>query len=307
MKKLLIVFVFSVLVFTNCQQASETTENGTNSEPKPAEDLKTTLSKLENGAYEAWKKKDGKFFEGFLHNGFVGNGPNGPTPKEVTVKAMGDNPCEVKSFKIMDEAATEIGDSAALLTTKFEADYTCKAEDGKEFSGPSPSYAASLYVKSGDSWQAIYHQTVPASDAKGETPPAGDGEATKEEESEPDEMTKTLGDLDKKFWEAWAKKDGTVFEEGLGSNFREIGPNGVLDKAGAIKAATEHPCEITSSSFSGSKAVKVTDNLYMYMTKGAMEGTCGDDPLPKGMNATTIFAKEGADWKPVFHTATPIA
>ena len=116
-----------------------------------------------------------------------------------------------------------------------------------------------------------------------------------------------LAEVDKKFWEAWSKKDTKVFEEGLASNFSEISPAGVNDRAATIKNIGEHNCEISKMTFSGPASVKVNDNLYLFMTKGAMEGKCGDDPAPKGINSTTVFMKDGDDWKPVFHMETPSA
>ena len=307
MTKLLTLIAVAVLAFAGCQQGTEQTAKNSNADQKPAEDLKTALSKLENDAYEAWKKKDGKFFEDMLTDGFVANGSNGPSMKADTIKGISDNPCEVKSYKISDVKVTEVGEGVAILTARNELDYTCKDKDGKDVAGPSPGYAASLYVKTGDKWQATYHQTVPASDAKGEQVASAGEEGDKQEakSDDADEMTKTLEETEKKFWEGWAKKDTKVFEDGLASNFSEIGPEGYMDRAAAIKSIAEHKCEVKRTTLADSKAVKINDNLYLFMTKGSSEGACDGQPMPEAMHGTTLYAKDGDAWKPVFHTATP--
>ena len=80
-----------------------------------------------------------------------------------------------------------------------------------------------------------------------------------------------------------------------------------MDRAAAIKSIDEHNCEPSYMSFSNARSVKIKVNLYMFMTKVAMEGKCGDQPMPKGIHGTTISAKDGEDWKPVFYVGTTAA
>jgi hypothetical protein len=117
--------------------------------------LKDTLIKLEKQSWEAWKKRDGKFFQDFLADDHVEVGSGGRTSKAPVVAFVGSPACIVKSYAVDNFELTMFDANTALLTYHAEQDTAC---GGKAV--PSPVWVSSLYVRRGDRWlNAFYQQT----------------------------------------------------------------------------------------------------------------------------------------------------
>lgn len=301
------LLLLAVVAFGACDGAQETSNSNTGNESatesaaaETDKDVKGTLSEMELSAYKAWMNKDGKFFEGFLTDNYVSVGANGRGDREMSVKAITDFPCEVKSVQKGDNEVTELGDGIALLTSKDSVDVFC---DGKKL--PSPNWAATLYVKEGDKWQAAYHQTRPAKDAKGEAPPAPESSTDKPGADSDQEMTEALMAIDKGLWEAWSKKDTKPFEENLTENYVGYGDEGRSDRAAYIKEMGENKCDLKSMSQDAANSTKINDNLYMLTYKSNLDGACDGTALPETIWSTSFFVKDGDKWKSAFWMGTP--
>jgi hypothetical protein len=117
--------------------------------------LKETLISLEKQSWEAWKKRDGKFFETFLSDDHVEVGFGGRTNKATVVAGVASPVCVVKSYAVDKFELTRLDANTALLTYHAEQDTTCGGN-----AVPSPVWASSLYVKRGKRWlNALYQQT----------------------------------------------------------------------------------------------------------------------------------------------------
>jgi hypothetical protein len=117
--------------------------------------LKETLVSLEKQSWEAWKKRDGKFFQEFLSDDHVEVGFNGLTNKARVVAGVASPVCVVKSYAVDRFELTMIDADAALLTYHAEQDTACGGNPV-----PSPVWVSSLYVKRGGHWlNAFYQQT----------------------------------------------------------------------------------------------------------------------------------------------------
>ena len=146
MKKLifivLVIFVFTPLAFGQRERADKNT-------------LKETLIKLEKQSWEAWKQRDGKFFQGFLADDHVELGSSGVTDKAAVVAGVASPGCVVKSFTVDKFQLTLFDAKTALLTYHAAQDTTCGGT-----AVPSPVWVSSLYVKRGKRWfNALYQQT----------------------------------------------------------------------------------------------------------------------------------------------------
>ena len=120
-----------------------------------ANQLKETLINLEKQSWEAWKKRDGKFFEGFLSNDHVELGSNGPATKAQIVPFVASPICVVKSYSVDRFAMTAFDANTAVLTYHAEQDTTCNG-----VAVPSPVWVSSLYVRRGGHWlNALYQQS----------------------------------------------------------------------------------------------------------------------------------------------------
>ncbi|MCO6512321.1 MAG: nuclear transport factor 2 family protein [Aridibacter famidurans] len=322
MSKLIGIFVicFAVFSFTACPPPTENGANtGGNSGANDATTEKTleaTLTDLDKQAGEAWKSKNGQFFETFLTDNFVGGGNFGFSDKAGAVRGISTSKCDVKSTSTSEYKTVELSDSAAILAGKNSVEGTCEGNKIPE------EYFATLYVKEGDSWKAAYYQSAaipPSSDAKEEPAkeegsdanaaksPASEEKEAASEEAPPKpnipndaELAKTLIEMEKPLWDAWAKHDTKPFEDKLASNFHAVSSAGIKDRAAEIKWVTDHKCEQSSATLSGEKATKVNDDLVVLTYSAASKGTCEGQPMPN-MYVTTIYQKDGDSWKPVLH------
>jgi len=117
--------------------------------------LKETLINLEKQSWEAWKKRDGKFFQEFLSDDHVEMGSSGAATKAQIVAFVASPVCIINSYSIDRFELKMLKPDIALLTYHAAQDTTCSG-----VAVPSPAWASSLYVKRGDRWlNAFYQQT----------------------------------------------------------------------------------------------------------------------------------------------------
>jgi len=131
--------------------------NTSDKAPKPADDsaLKETLINLEKQSWEAWKKRDGKFFQTFLADDHVEVGSGGTTNKASVVAFVASPVCVVKSYAVDGFELKVFDANTALLTYHAAQDTACGGAPV-----PSPVWVSSLYVKRGGRWlNALYQQT----------------------------------------------------------------------------------------------------------------------------------------------------
>ncbi len=120
------------------------------------EDLKEALVKLEKQSWEAWKSRDGKFYENFLSDDHVELGTSGPFNKSAVVSFVGSPVCVVKNYTVDHFALTTFDANTALLVYHAAQETTC---GGKAV--PSPVWVSSLYIRRGGHWlNALYQQTA---------------------------------------------------------------------------------------------------------------------------------------------------
>ena len=117
--------------------------------------LKETLTNLEKQSWEAWKNRDGKFFQDFLADDHMEVGFGGPTNKATVVRGVGSPLCVVKSYTVERFELTVFDANTALLTYHAAQDTTCGGNPV-----PSPVWVSSLYIRRNGHWlNALYQQT----------------------------------------------------------------------------------------------------------------------------------------------------
>ncbi|MBA3352793.1 MAG: DUF4440 domain-containing protein [Blastocatellia bacterium] len=345
MKILLKVSLLSFAAFAliGCAPAANTntvvtnTNTNTNTAPKAAAPTADSLIALETKAFEAWKAKDGTFFEGFLADNFVGFDDKGKRPTRTeTVKMLAEDKCEVKSYALSEPRVTAAGPDVAVLTYKATADGTC---EGKKI--PSPITGATVYVRSGDAWKAAYHNevaivetpstggnaqnsnTAAAGDMKKETTPAASTDVAKKEApaanatasntnsaapSTGDALTDALVAVEKKGWESWMKQDANGLEETTSKDLTFVDSMGkaTIGQSNVIKMWTDGSCKVSSVNVSDGKATMIANNVAILTYKGTAVGTCGTMKI-EPLWATSVGVKEGDVWKAVYIFETPAA
>ena len=116
---------------------------------------KTELVELEKKSWEAWKSRDGKFFEGFLSDDHVELGFYGPAHKADVVATVASPRCAVDHYAVDRFELTVLDPHTAVLTYHAAQSTLCNGTPV-----PSPVWVTSLYVKRNGRWRnALYQQT----------------------------------------------------------------------------------------------------------------------------------------------------
>ncbi len=296
---------------------SNANANATNTnvaKPVAAAPTKEALLDMEKKANEAWTKGDTAHFEGMLSDKFVSFNMGQRMDKAGELKMIAAVKCDVKSSSLDDAQMTKINDDAYALVYKSTFDGTCTWE-GKTEKIPSPSRAASVWVRDGDKWKGAFHSETLIIDPKAPPPPPAKTEAKKEEPKKDGETKKespgntdTLVKLHQAGWEAFKARDAKYFNDNLASSFSFVDPAGnfVATKADAIKGWTETmKCEgITTVKVSDGMASAISPTLEVLTAKGTADGTC-DGRKNGPLWQSAVYAKEGETWKLVFMFESP--
>ena len=261
------------------------------------------LKPIETTAFEAWKNKNGTFFEDFLTAGFVTFGPEGRMDKAAAIKDIAGSQCMVEGFSIGEESATLMGSDGAVFTFKGTTEGTCAGDKI-----PSPFWAATVYIRDGDKWKAAYHNEVPTPDAKPSSAsgsePNGAGSRTTSVESPDtpettiDTFTQGLIAVEKKGWEGRKSHDLRAIAEVTMLDLVYIDADGTgrYDRDEAAKVWTGQQCSIKSFSLREPLGRPIGANSAILTYKASIDGKCGNGSAGN-IWGTTVYMKEGGVWK----------
>lgn len=294
------------VVFTACDETEKPSSNANTANTnaaKPAPPSMEALLALDKQAYEAWMKKDGKFFEGFLADNFVILDSKGRRNKAEEVKEITESKCDIKNVSFSDGKMTPLGADTVLMTFKAAIDGTC---DGQKV--PAEEWAATIFVRNGDKWMAAFHAGTPIPDPKAAqaTPPAPTKKETAEAKpAETDPATEALMAVERKGWDAWKNKDAKALDDWAGKDMISIvGSDGRVDRAAALKIWSEHKCEIKSFSLTDGSSTPFGGTISLLTFTASIDGKCDGKTVPAEWDAT-IYVKEGDAWMPTFTMGIP--
>ena len=126
-------------------------------QPRPTPSEADSLVTLERQSWDAWQKRDGKFFESFLSVDHVEVGFGGIADKTTVVTGVASAACVVRSYSVEGFKVAMLDAHTALLTYKARQDTLCA---GKLV--PSPVWVSSLYLKRDGRWLNVFYQQTPA-------------------------------------------------------------------------------------------------------------------------------------------------
>src|SRR5690606_1036648 len=146
--------------------ANSTANNNANSNAnasKPAAAAPTTdaLLALDKQLGDARAKSGVKFTEEDISDKFGDYSIGHPSNKAEALKMLSQTKCDVKSTTSSDPKVLRIDDNTYVLTYKSTSDATCTGPDGKSEKIPSPTLAATIFVRDGDKWKAVFHNENP--------------------------------------------------------------------------------------------------------------------------------------------------
>ncbi|MDQ5847016.1 MAG: nuclear transport factor 2 family protein [Acidobacteriota bacterium] len=315
------ILAFAAVWMAACGAPTTNTSTNTNTnttKPTAAAPTADALLALDKQANEAFIKGDSKFFEGMLSDKFVMYGGGQRMDKPAVIKMIAGNKCDVKSWNLEDPQMAKIDRDTYALSYKGTFDGTCAGTDGKSMKLPSPVRAASLWVRSGEKWLAVYHGEVPIVDPKNLPKAAPAAPARKEEPKEDDSAaansgttaTKPAADpnteammaIEKSLWEAWKARDNKKIEELTIEGLSFVNVFGMYfgNKADALKD-WQGNCDITSINLTDSVGTTLSPTVGILTSKASAEGSCyGEKLAPVPIYATSVYVKDGGAWKLAF-------
>jgi len=302
--------------------------NTNTTKPVAAAPTVDALMALDRQANEAHAKGDSKFFEGILSDKFVilaGDGQR--MNKAATVKMIAGVKCDIKSMDLTEPAMSMIDADTYALSYKATWDGTCNGPDGKPVKVPGPVRSASIWVRSGDKWQAVFHgenlivdPTKPAAPtapnnkekpkqdvktaASSNTPAntaAAPARATRDVNTGAN--TDALVKIELALWEAWKEHDAKKLDDLMAKDvsFVNIFGTYLATRADAMKDWTGNGCEIKSVSVSDGFATALSPTVEMLTRKGTADGTCGGQEVGgTDIWGVSIYVKDGDAWKFAF-------
>lgn len=293
--------------------------------PVAAAPTVAALMALERQANEAHAKGDSKFFEAMLSDKFViltGGGQR--MDKAATVKLISGVKCDIKSMDLTEPAMSKIDADTYALSYKATWDGTCNDADGKPTKVPSPVRSASIWVRSADKWQAVFHgenliidpknapEAAPAAPPKKEEPKQGDTTATNSNtasntaapaKATPDANTDALVKVELALWEAWKEHDAKKLDALMARDvsFVNIFGTYLATKADALKDWTGANCQVKSVSVTEGFATALSPTVEMLTRKGTADGTCGGQEVGgTDIWGVSIYVRDGDAWKFAF-------
>jgi hypothetical protein len=306
--------------------------NTNTTKPVAAAPTADALMAFEKQANEAYVKGDSKFFEGMLGDKFViltGGGQR--MDKAATVKMIASVKCDIKSMDLTEPGMSMIDADTYALIYKATWDGACNGPDGKPMKVPSPIRSASIWVRSGDKWQAVFHgenlivdpknpptaasaapPKKPAAPATKDAPKKDDRTAANSNtaantavpaRATPDANTDALVKVELALWEAWKEHDAKKLDDLMAKDvsFVNIFGTYLATRADAMKDWTGAGCQVKSVSVTDGFATALSPTVEMLTRKGAADGTCGGQEIGGTVIwGVSIYVKDGDAWKFAF-------
>src|ERR1700704_833645 len=308
---------------------ANTNANTNTGKPVAAAPTADALMALDKQANEAYVKGDSKFFEGMLSDKFViltGGGQR--MDKAATVKMIAGVKCDIKSMDLTEPALSMIDSDTYALSYKATWDGTCNGPGGKPMKVPSPIRSASIWVRSGDKWQTVFHgenlivdpkapPPPPAPAAKKEEPKKDDKTAANSNtavntaapaRATPDANTDALVKVELALWEAWKEHDAKKLDALMAKDVSFVNIFGayLATRADAMKDWTGGGCDVKRVSVTDGFASALSPTVEMLTRKGTADGTCGGQKAGTfTVWGVSIYVKDGDAWKFAFGMNSP--
>lgn len=247
----------------------------------------------EKAVWDAIKNKDYAAFGNLLADDQL----------EVTSEGVLDKAGSIASVKDFEPTEVVFSDWKFLSIDKdaflviYKADLKGKYK-GKEFP-PESGWASSAWVNRGGKWQAIYHQqcraqapppsSPPKSSAKPAASPAGTPATATTATTGPDPVAN-----EKIVWDFFKSSNLDAFATLLASDFWQVQPDGVYDKADSLKGLAGF--DASKAELSDWKTLKLNNDATVVTYVFKMLGTPGD-----GERLSSIWANRNGKWVAVFH------
>ena len=303
MKKMLILLAALILAAAcAAPPTNQTPTASTNSAATPSIPPMTEADAVakEKAIWDTIKNKDYEAFANMLAEDQI----------EVSGEAVWDKTAAVASIKEFEPTEFTFSEWRFISIDKdaFIVNYTVNVKGkyrGKEFPAES-SRASSAWVNRNGRWLAIYHQECPVRPPMPPAPAKKTAAANASPSPAAAPATTTAGSdpiaNEKMVWDLFKSKNYDAFGALLASNFIEVEPDKVYDKAGSVVGVSQF--DASKAELSDWKAVRLDDDasLVTYVAKVPLPGA-----PPMGERHSSIWANRDGRWLAVFHHGgTPV-
>lgn len=211
----------------------------------------------------------------------------------------------VKQYNLMEYTLSDVrlvkvdADLAVLIYTMNE-----KTGNGGKETQAKPYRASSAWISRGGKWLNVYHQEseVVEMPAASPTPAAAASPAASPATAAtPAASPATIAsatDAEKAVWEAIKSKNPDAFAAYLLPDAVEVGPEGVMDKAGSVKMITMFDASKWSLSEFKETKLDADATLLTYKSAGPNRGKTVE------MYHATIWTNRSGQWRAAFHQGT---
>ena len=300
MNKTLVV-ILTALIFAACaapptnREATSTANTNKAAETKAAAPLtEADATAREKEIWATVEKKDTAAFSPNLVDDFIYVNGDGVSDKAATIKGISDSGT-LSNLTFSDWKFVSVDKDAALLA------YTVKANSAMNGqTHPVSINASTLYVNRGGKWQVLYHQDCDVSTAPPPPQPKPATNPTPPASASPATMTSDVVANEKAVWAALMAKHWDLFEGYLATDFLEVEPNGIMDRAASVKGVQAF--DFSKSSLSEWKTVKIDDDASIVTYVAHFPGMKPDTGYH-----TSVWANRNGKWAAVFHHGTPKA
>lgn len=274
---------------------------------KPAAPTKEALLELDKKANEAFIKGDTAHFEAMLSDKFVRYMNGARSGKADEIKMIAATECDVKSWSLDEGVMSRISDDVYVTIYKTTFEGTCTF-DGNSEKIPSPMRAASVWMRSGDKWQGVYHNETPIVDPTVPSPPVKKQQSKETDKisTSADPNTATLMAVEQSVWGAWKDKDAKKIEDLTAKDLAFVNIFGAYfaNRADTIKDWTEGKCEVKSVSVTDGVVNSLSATVSLMTHKGTADGACFGQKIGP-VFGTSVYTKEGDTWKLAFTFNAP--
>jgi hypothetical protein len=298
-----------------------------------------TFLDMEKKAHEAYVKADGTHFETMLSDKAVIAMGNDRMGKAAIVEVIKSAKCEGVEVKLSEPQMAKIDNDTYAFTYKSDNTGKCNDDKGKMVD-QKPMRNSTVWVRSGEKWQAAWHgeteiidpKAAPVADEKKaemkddepkkDEKPAADTTAKKDEPKKDDKPaanadakpaepakltpsanTEALTKAHNSGWEAFMKKDAKYFDANLTSSFAFVDPLGGYhgSKADTIKLWTETiKCEGITKSSFGDGFAAALSPTVELLFGKGNADGTCDGQKNGDLWQTSVYIKEGDAWKLAF-------
>ena len=277
--------------------------------PAPTADA---LLARERQAMEAYFAGDGTFFESYLGDKFVMREGGVRLGKTEVVTMTNGIKCDVHDgWSLTEPQLSKIDDDTYVLIYKITVDGSCTAE-GQTKPVPSPLRAATVSVRRGDGWQAVFHGenliVDPAAPAPKRDDKAAAPAAPAPAAPAADAATEALMAAERSIWEAWRSHDPAQCDALTAKEIAFVNIFGTqyANKTATMENWTSPACDVASFALTDGVATSVSPTVSILTLKGSAKGACGGQDISGHMiNGTSVYVKDGEAWKWAFGFNSP--